>query len=294
MKRIQLPVLTNLTVLAMLSASVSFLGLHRRFDAVGLSWPILLGACAILGFAGAFVALLLAKPLAKRFVHARVITAPSTPDDVWLVTTVNELARQAGISMPEVAVYRGKPNAFAVGTSARRALVAVSTGLLEKFPRDEVRAVLAHEIAHIANGEMVTLTLLHGVWLTFVTVVARIVGFVIDRLILRRKSRLPGWADAITETVLNLSVGVFAALIAAAYSRRREYRADWDAAKLLNSAEPLRLALRRLQDKEHDFISDLPYEMTVLGFHASDDFMGFFASHPHLVLRIRALEAFGR
>ena len=185
MKRIVLFLVTNLAVMLVLSITLSILGVNRFLTANGLNMGMLLVFAAVVGFTGSFFSLLISKPMAKWSVGARVIESPATPDEQWLVGTVKRLAEKAGVGMPEVAVYEGAPNAFATGAFRNSSLVAVSTGLLESMTRDEVEAVLGHEMSHVANGDMVTLTLIQGVVNTFVVFLARVVGYLVDRAVFK-------------------------------------------------------------------------------------------------------------
>jgi heat shock protein HtpX len=291
MKRIFLFLLTNLAVMLVLSVSASVLGLNQYLTASGLDMQALLVFCALFGFGGAGISLLISKPMAKWTTGARVIDGNEGNTERWLVHTVRELADKAGITCPEVAVFEGEPNAFATGAFRNSALVAVSTGLLSSMRQDEVRAVLAHEVAHIANGDMQTMTLLQGVINTFVMFAARVIGYAVDKAIFRTENNERGAGYAITVFVLDLVLGLLASIIVMAFSRHREYRADWDAAKLLGSAAPMQSALARL-DAAGD--SALPKQVAAFGISGSGGLLSLFRSHPPIADRIAALDRFSR
>lgn len=252
-KRITLFVLTNLAVVAMLAIVGQLIGVENLLArrGVGLNLPGLLIMAAVMGFGGAIFSLLISKPMAKWSTGAKVITSPRSEDERWLVETVHRLARDAGIGMPDVAIYDSPDmNAFATGARRNSALVAVSTGLLHGMKRDEVEAVLGHEVAHVANGDMVTLTLLQGVLNTFVIFLSRVVGFFVDRFLSRsddgEESGGSGPAYFITSIVLQIVFGIGASMIVAWYSRRREFRADDGGAQLVDPGAMAR-ALNRLR-----------------------------------------------
>ncbi|MGZ5648652.1 MAG: protease HtpX, partial [Usitatibacter sp.] len=245
MKRIVLFLITNIAVMLVLSITLSILGVNRFLTANGLNMGALLVFSAVVGFTGSIISLLLSKTMAKWSIGARVIDAPATADEQWLVSTVKRLAEKAGIGMPEVAIYEGGPNAFATGAFRDSALVAVSTGLLESMTRDEVEAVLGHEIGHVANGDMVTLALIQGVVNTFVIFLARVVGYIVDKTVFRTE-RGVGMGFYITVFVCEILFGILASLIVAWFSRQREFRADAASAGLLGSPRPMVSALRRL------------------------------------------------
>lgn len=291
MKRIVLFVLTNLAIMLVLSVALSVLGVNRYITAAGLNMGALLVYCAVFGFAGSFISLLISKKVAKWTTGARVIDGTESSTDQWLVATVQELSEKAGIRCPEVAVYEGAPNAFATGAFRNSALVAVSTGLLQSMQRHEVRAVLAHEVAHVANGDMQTMTLLQGVMNTFVMFVARVVGYAVDKVVLRNSDEGRGIGYMATVLVLDLVLGILASLIVMAFSRHREYRADWAAAELMGSAAPMQAALARLETVGD---AELPKQVAAFGISGGSSFMKLFSSHPPLQERIQALEKFGR
>jgi heat shock protein HtpX len=287
MKRIALFLITNLAVMLVLSITLSILGVNRYLAANGLNLGSLLVFSAVVGFTGSIISLLMSKTMAKWGVGARVIEAPATPDEQWLVGTVKRLADKAGVGMPEVAIYEGGPNAFATGAFRDSALVAVSTGLLESMTRDEVEAVLGHEIGHVANGDMVTLALIQGVVNTFVIFLARVVGYIVDKTVFRTE-RGVGMGFYITVFVCEILFGVLASLIVAWFSRQREFRADAASAGLLGSPRPMVSALRRLGGLEG---GALPQALQAFGIAEGESrFMALFASHPPIPERIAALE----
>ena len=242
MKRIMLFLATNIAVLVVLSIIVNVFGLGRYLTEEGIDYNALLVFSAVIGFGGSFISLLISKWMAKTSTGARVIDGSEGTTEYWLVQTVQKLAQQAGIGMPEVAVYEGAPNAFATGAFKNSALVAVSTGLLQSMSREEVEAVLGHEVAHVANGDMVTLTLIQGVVNTFVIFLSRIVGFFVDRVVFRNERGIgPGFF--IASLVAQIVLGILASMIVAWFSRQREFRADRGAAELLGSPRPMIAAL---------------------------------------------------
>lgn len=287
MKRIFLFVLTNLAVMVVLGLTAHVLGVNRYLSAEGIDFGMLLAFCALFGFGGAFISLLISKPVAKWSTGARVITGREGVTEAWLVERVATLAKSAGIAMPEVAVYNGDPNAFATGAFKNSALVAVSTGLLQTMTKDEVEAVLAHEVAHIANGDMVTMTLLQGVMNTFVMFIARVVGYVIDRVVLKNENDAPGVGYYASVILLDILFGILAAMVVAAFSRHREYRADAGAAHLLGSPQAMISALKALGRQNAE--SSLPKNMATMGISGSSKLFALLASHPALEDRIKAL-----
>lgn len=288
MKRIVLFVLTNVAVLLVLSITASLLGVNRFLTAQGLNLTSLLGFAAIMGFGGAFISLLMSKPLAKWTTGAQVINASSDPTHQWIVRTVAQFSQKAGIQMPEVAIYEGEPNAFATGAFKNSALVAVSTGLLQSMTREEVEAVIGHEVAHVANGDMVTMTLIQGVMNTFVVFVSRVVGYFVDRVVLRNNSEGPGIGYYVTTIVLDLVLGLVAAVIVAWFSRQREFRADAGAAQLLGRRQPMINALARLGGLHS---GELPQSVKTMGIAGgASGLMALLSSHPPIEERIRALQ----
>ena len=287
MKRIFLFLLTNIAVLVVLSVVVRVLGLDRVLAANGLDVGGLLVFSAVVGFTGAIISLLMSKTMAKWSTGARVIETPKNEDEAWLLATVKRLADKAGVGMPEVSVYEGDPNAFATGAFRNSALVAVSTGLLSSMSREEIEAVLGHELSHVANGDMVTLTLIQGVVNTFVVFLSRVVAFFVDRVVFRTE-RGSGPGYFITMIVAQIVLGVLASIIVAWFSRRREFRADAGSARLLGTPQPMIHALTRLGGVPP---GELPKSMTGFGITDHSGFMALFATHPPIEERIRALQA---
>jgi heat shock protein HtpX len=277
MKRIVLFVLTNLAIVLVLGVMASVLGLNRFITANGLDLTTLLGFSLLIGFGGAFISLLISKPVAKWSTGAQVIDRPSNQDEAWLVQTVQRLASQADIGMPEVAIYEGAANAFATGAFRNNALVAVSTGLLQSMTHEEVEAVLAHEVAHIANGDMVTMTLIQGVMNTFVVFLSRVIGYAVDTFMRRgdTQSSGPGIGYFVTTIVMDILLGFVAAIIVAWFSRQREFRADAGAAQLMGRRQPMINALARLGGLE---AGALPKSVAALGI--AGGLGSLFATHP--------------
>ena len=288
MKRIVLFLLTNLAVMFVLTVVLRLLGLDgAAMGQAGLQLGPLLAFSAVVGFTGSIISLLMSKPMAKWSTGARVIEQPANQHEAWLVETVRKLATKAGIGMPEVAIYEGDANAFATGAFRNSALVAVSTGLLQSMSHEEVEAVLAHEVAHVANGDMVTLTLIQGVVNTFVVFFARIVGSIVDRAVFRsERGNGPGYF--ITVIVCQIVFGVFASMIVAWFSRHREFRADAGSADYLGSPQPMVNALSRLGGLEP---GALPKAMSGFGITDRGGVMALFATHPPIEERIAALQA---
>ncbi|MGB3836361.1 protease HtpX [Castellaniella sp.] len=286
MKRIILFLLTNLAVVAILSITMNLLGVGRYLTANGINPGALLVFAAVIGFGGAFISLLISKWMAKTSTGAHVIDpqAPRNAREAWLVDTVHQLADRAGIGHPEVAIYEGAPNAFATGAFRNNALVAVSTGLLSSMTEEEVTAVLGHEITHVSNGDMVTLTLIQGVVNTFVIFLSRIVGYFIDRAILKNE-RGVGMGYYISVFVCEILFGVLASIIVAWFSRQREFRADAGSARLLGSRDPMIHALARLGGVD---AGELPKTFQASGI-AGKALGALFASHPPIEQRINAL-----
>jgi heat shock protein HtpX len=288
MKRILLFVLTNLAVMVVLGVVASLLGVNRFLTANGLNLTALLGFSLIMGFGGAFISLLMSKPMAKWSTGAEVITQPRSQDEAWIVETVRRLSERAGIAMPEVAIYEGEPNAFATGAFKNSALVAVSTGLLQGMTREEVEAVLGHEVAHIANGDMVTMTLIQGVLNTFVVFLSRVVGYFVDSLLRKNdeESSGPGIGYYVTSIVLDIVLGFVASMIVAWFSRQREFRADEGASQLMGNKQPMINALARLNQMH---AGPLPSSVAAMGI--TSELGKLFATHPPLEERIAALQA---
>jgi heat shock protein HtpX len=287
MKRIILFLATNLAVVLVLSVVLKLLGLDRAmYTQTGVSYGSLLAFSAVVGFTGSIISLLMSKLMAKWSTGARVIDQPANDAEVWLVETVRKLAARAGVGMPEVAIYDGAPNAFATGAFRNSALVAVSTGLLQSMNKEEVEAVLGHELAHVANGDMVTLTLIQGVVNTFVVFFARIIGSIVDKTVFRtERGNGPGYF--ITVMVAQIVLGILASIIVAWFSRRREFRADAGSAKFLGSPTPMVNALRRLGGVEP---GALPQSMAGFGITDKGGVMSLFATHPPIEERIAALQ----
>jgi heat shock protein HtpX len=287
MKRIFLLILTNLAVMLVLSVAASILGVNRYLAGNGLNLGMLLVFAAIMGFGGAFISLMLSKTLAKWSTGARVIDAPGNATERWLLEAIGRLAMEAGVATPEVAIYEGEPNAFATGATKNNSLVAVSTGLLQGMSREEAEAVLAHEISHIANGDMVTLTLIQGVVNTFVFFLARVVGYLVDGFLRRNEeSSGPGIAYGITVIACDILFGIAASMVVMYFSRRREFRADAGSAKLLGTPRPMILALQRLGGMSPE---PLPSNLATAGIAGKSGVMALFASHPAIEERIAAL-----
>ncbi len=288
MKRIILFLITNFAVIAVLSVSARLLGVDRFLTANGLNLGMLLAFAALIGFGGSFFSLLMSKTMAKWSTGARVITQPANQDEAWLVNTVKRLSSKAGLATPEVAVYSGAPNAFATGASKSNSLVAVSTGLLQSMNKQQVEAVLAHEVAHIQNGDMVTLTLIQGVLNTFVIFLSRVAGYAIDSFLRRDDDEGGvGIGYMIGSVVCEILFGILASIIVMFFSRKREFRADSGAASLMGDRRPMIEALRALGSLE---AGELPKQMAASGI-TGGGIMALFSSHPPLESRIAALEA---
>jgi heat shock protein HtpX len=287
MKRIALLIATNLGVVLLLSIVASLLGIDRMLTQQGINFGGLLMFAALFGFGGAFISLLISKPMARWSTGAQLIDGTEGTTQYWLVDTVKRLSQKAGIGMPEVAVYEGEPNAFATGAFRDSAMVAVSSGLLDSMSREEVEAVLGHEIGHVANGDMVTLTLIQGVVNTFVIFLSRIIGYIVDRVILKNE-RGEGMGFFVTVMVSQIVLGLFASMIVAWFSRRREFRADAASAGLLGSPQPMVAALSRLGGLQP---GALPQAMQASGISGGPGGWGaLFATHPPIEQRIAALQ----
>ena len=288
MKRIALFIVTNLAVMLVLGIAASLLGVNRYLTANGLQLGQLLGFALIMGFGGAIISLLMSKPMAKWSTGAQVINDSPDPTHRWIVGTVQGFAQKAGIGMPEVALYEGEPNAFATGAFKNSALVAVSTGLLQSMSREEVEAVIGHEVAHIANGDMVTLTLIQGVMNTFVVFLSRVIGYFVDRVVLRNDRDGVGIGYMVTTVVLDLVLGLLASIIVAWFSRQREYRADAGSAQLMGRKQPMINALARLGGLDP---GELPRSVEAMGISGKPSgVMALFSTHPPIEDRIRALQ----
>ncbi len=291
MKRIALFIITNIAVVIMLGIVANVLGVDRFLTTQGLNVGLLLGFAAVIGFGGAFFSLLISKPMAKFSTGARTIDQPANAMESWLLETVRHHAQKAGLAMPEVAIYEGEPNAFATGAFRNSALVAISTGLLQTMNKEEVEAVLGHEVTHIANGDMVTMTLLQGVMNTFVVFLSRALAYVIDRMILRNEGEGPGIGYFAASIVLNIVFGLLAGIVVAWFSRRREFRADAGSAQILGTPRPMISALQRLGGLEP---AELPRQLSAFGINGGAGGLGMlFASHPPIEARIAALRSHG-
>ena len=296
MTRIFLFVATNLGILFILNISLRILGVDRVLETQGggINMTSLLVISAVIGMGGAFISLAISKWMAKRSTGARVIERPRNRSERWLLDTVARQARQAGIGMPEVAIYDAPEiNAFATGMNRNNALVAVSTGLLANMSADEAEAVLGHEVSHVANGDMVTLTLIQGVVNTFVILLSRVVGHVVDRVVFRNpRGYGPGYF--ITVIIAQVVLSILASMIVMWFSRQREFRADTGGAKLAGRGKMI-AALRRLRSG-YGNQPRLPSEISAFGIsgRVGSGFAHLFRSHPPLEERIKALEAAGR
>lgn len=289
MKRIGLFLLTNIAVLAVAMLMMNLLGVGNYMQGTNLDLGNLFAFAAIFGFAGSFVSLAMSKWMAKMSVGAQVITQPRNADEQWLMDTVSRQSEKAGIKMPEVAIYDSpEPNAFATGMTKNSSLVAVSTGLLRSMRQNEVEAVLAHEVAHVANGDMVTMALLQGVLNTFVIFFAKIVAYVVDRVVLKNEEEGHSWTFIIVDIVAQILFGILASIVAMWFSRRREFHAD-NGGAYLAGRENMIAALQRLQTMQP---GELPDQMAAFGISAKKSSFGdLFRSHPPLEDRIAALRA---
>jgi len=289
MKRIFLFLVTNLAVLFVISITLRLLGVDQILnESGGIDFNALLVMSAVMGFAGSIISLLLSKWSSKRMVGAQVITNPIDPTERWLVETVHRQAQAAGIGMPEVATYEApEVNAFATGWNRNSALVAVSSGLLHNMSRDEIEAVLAHEISHVANGDMITLALIQGVVNTFVIFFSRIIGHLIDRLVFKTE-RGNGPAYWVTSIVAQMVLGVLASVIVMWFSRQREFRADAGGASLAGRSKMIS-ALEKLKINHEQ--ATLPERMAAFGIAGGSSFAKLFSTHPSLDERIDALRA---
>ena len=287
MKRIFLFVLTNIAVVAVLGIVASLLGVNRYLTSNGLNLQMLLGFALVIGFGGAIISLLISKPMAKWSSGVRVINEPQNADEAWIVETVRKLAEKAQIGMPEVGIFEGAPNAFATGAFKNSSLVAVSTGLLQGMTREEIEAVLGHEIAHVSNGDMVTMTLIQGVMNTFVVFLSRVIGYAVDSFLRKGDSNSsgPGMGYYISTIVLDIVLGFAAAIVVAWFSRHREFRADAGSAQLLGRKQPMMNALARLGGMQP---GELPKTVQALGI--TGDIGKLFATHPPIEERIAALQ----
>jgi heat shock protein HtpX len=286
MKRIVLFILTNLAVVLVLGTVASLLGVNRFLTSNGLDLGALLGFALVMGFGGAFISLLISKPVAKWSSGVQVITQAQNADQAWLVNSVQKLAHTAQIGMPEVGIFEGEPNAFATGAFKNSALVAVSTGLLQSMTHEEIEAVLAHEVAHIANGDMVTMTLIQGVMNTFVVFLSRVIGYAVDSFLRKSDDNSgPGIGYYVTSFVLDIVLGFAASMVVAWFSRHREFRADAGAAQLMGRKQPMVNALARLGGLH---TAELP--KSVAAFGIAGGIGQLFSTHPPIEERIAALQ----
>jgi len=286
MKRVFLFLVTNIAIIAVLSITMRLLGVDRIVnESGGLNFNALLVMSLLLGFTGSIISLFLSKWMAKRSVGAHVITTPSNATEQWLLKTVQRQAEQAGIGMPEVAIYDAPDiNAFATGWNKNNALVAVSTGLMNSMTPEEAEAVLAHEVSHVANGDMVTLTLIQGVVNTFVIFLSRVIGFVVDRVIFKNE-RGQGIGFFITTMIAQFVLGILASMIVMWFSRYREFHADAGGARLAGRNKMI-AALERLKMNHEQ--AALPKSMAAFGI-SGGGFAKLFSTHPPLEERIEAL-----
>jgi heat shock protein HtpX len=291
MKRVALFVITNLAIVIMLGIVTSALGVNHFLTAQGLDLGQLLAFAAVIGFGGAIFSLLISKPVAKFTTGARTIEQPANAMEAWLLDTVRHHTQKVGLKMPEVAIYEGEPNAFATGAFKNSALVAISTGLLQTMSKEEVEAVLGHEVTHIANGDMVTMTLLQGVMNTFVVFLSNVLAYVIDRMILRNEDERSGLGYFAANIVFQIVFGLLASIVVMWFSRRRELRADAGSAQILGSTRPMISALQRLGGLEP---GELPRQISAFGINGGGSGFGtLFASHPPIEQRIAALRSLG-
>ncbi len=287
MKRILLFVLTNVLVVAVLGLVASLLGVNRYLTSSGLNLGALLGYALVMGFGGAIISLLISKPMAKWTSGVQVIEQPRNADEVWIVETVRKLSDKAGIAMPEVGIFEGEPNAFATGAFKNSALVAVSTGLLQGMTREEIEAVIGHEIAHVANGDMVTMALIQGVMNTFVVFLSRVISYAVDSFLRKgdERSSGPGIGYMVSTFVLDIVLGFAAAMVVAWFSRQREFRADAGSAQLLGRKQPMVNALARLGGMTP---GELPKSVAAMGI--AGGIGQLFSTHPPIEERIAALQ----
>ena len=285
MKRILLFVMTNLAVVVVLGIVANILGVNRFLTPQGLNLTSLMGFALIMGFGGAFISLLISKPVAKWSAGVRLINEPQNADEAWIVDTVKKFADKAQIGMPEVGIFEGEPNAFATGAFKNSALVAVSTGLLQGMTREEIEAVIGPEIAHIANGDMVTMTLIQGVMNTFVVFLSRVIGYAVDSFLRRGSdSTGPGIGYWVTTIVMDIVLGFAAHMVVSWFSRHREFRADAGAAQLMGRTQPMMNALARLGGMVP---GELPKSVAAMGI--AGGIGKLFSTHPPIEERIAAL-----
>ena len=287
MKRIMLFVMTNIAVMVVVGIVTSLLGVGRY---TGTNTGQLMIFSLVVGFSGAIISLLMSKSMAKMSMGVKIINQPANADEAWIVDTVRKFADQAGIDMPEVGIYEGEPNAFATGAFKNSALVAVSTGLLRGMTREEVEAVIGHEVAHVANGDMVTMALIQGVMNTFVVFASRLIGSLVDGFLRRGSdSSGPGIGYYATTIVLDILFGVLAGIIVAWFSRQREFRADRGAAQLMGQPQSMMNALARLGGM-HAEGQQMPKHLQTMAIVGSIGKL--FATHPPMEERIAALKAY--
>ena len=287
MKRIALFLLTNVAVVVVLGIVASLLGVNRYLTPNGLNLGSLLGFAFVIGFGGAIISLLISKPVAKWSMGLQIIEQPRNQDEAWIVETVRKLADKAGIGMPEVGIFEGDPNAFATGAFKNSALVAVSTGLLQSMTHEEIEAVIGHEVAHVANGDMVTMALIQGVMNTFVVFLSRVIGYAVDSFLNKNNENRsgPGIGYYATTIVLDILLGFLASMIVAWFSRQREFRADAGAAQLMGRRQPMINALARLGGVH---TAELPKGMQAMGI--AGGIGKLFSTHPPIEERIAALQ----
>ena len=287
MKRIALFLLTNVAVVVVLGIVASLLGVNRYLTPNGLNLGSLLGFAFVIGFGGAIISLLISKPVAKWSMGLQIIEQPRNQDEAWIVETVRKLADKAGIGMPEVGIFEGDPNAFATGAFKNSALVAVSTGLLQSMTHEEIEAVIGHEVAHVANGDMVTMALIQGVMNTFVVFLSRVIGYAVDSFLNKNNENRsgPGIGYYATTIVLDILLGFLASIIVAWFSRQREFRADAGAAQLMGRRQPMINALARLGGVH---TAELPKGMQAMGI--AGGIGKLFSTHTPIEERIAALQ----
>ncbi len=287
MKRILLFVMTNIAVMVVVGIVTSLLGIGRY---TGTNTGQLMIFSLVVGFSGAIISLLMSKSMAKMSMGVKIINQPANADEAWIVDTVRKFADQSGIQVPEVGIYEGEPNAFATGAFKNSALVAVSTGLLRGMTREEVEAVIGHEVAHVANGDMVTMALIQGVMNTFVVFASRMIGSLVDGFLSRGENRSgPGIGYYVTTVVLDLLFGVLAGIIVAWFSRQREFRADRGAASLMGQPNSMINALARLGGM-HAQGAEMPKNLAAMGI--AGNIGKLFSTHPPMEERIAALRAY--
>jgi heat shock protein HtpX len=292
MKRIFLFILTNIAVLLVINITLRLLGVDRILDqSGGINFSALMVMSAVIGFSGSIISLLMSKWMAKQSVGAQVIVDPFDPTERWLLETVRRQAQAAGIGMPEVAIYDAPDvNAFATGWNRNDALVAVSTGLLHSMSKEEAEAVLGHEISHVANGDMVTLALIQGVVNTFVVFFSKIIGILVDRVLLKNDPRNgPGIGAFVAEIAAQIVLGILASVIVMWFSRQREFRADAGGANLAGRQKMI-AALEKLK-ANHELAAAMPQNMSAMAISSGGGFSRLFMTHPPLDERIETLRA---